>query len=140
LASYSNYNNTSAIKEFLIKIHRHYLRNNEYDEGDLIFHRINYKIIDTFRITKMAAEEFHNQYHHDSARRISEGYCDYCNQIIPIIPIIYGISKQDLMNFASAERSGRLIIGDLNYIREGNKVAMFGCKICKKPLTKYGTM
>jgi hypothetical protein len=33
-----------------------------------------------------------------------------------------------------------LIIGNTSDIKEGNTVAMFGCKICQSPLEKYGTM
>jgi hypothetical protein len=39
-----------------------------------------------------------------------------------------------------AEDDKRLIIGNLEQVKEGNKVAMFGCKICMSPLPKYGTI
>jgi len=39
-----------------------------------------------------------------------------------------------------AEKRGRLILGDMNNIRQGSKVAMFGCKDCRTLLPKYGTL
>ena len=67
--------NTQAIRELLIELHDHYLKDNKYDEGDLLFYRINYKLMDALGITKAAAEEFHKIYHDKNPRRISEGYC-----------------------------------------------------------------
>jgi hypothetical protein len=129
-----------VIKKFLVELHRYYLKNNEYDEGDIIFHRINYRLMDTFELTKTDAIEFHKTYHNNSPRRISEGYCDNCKKISTIIPILYGFSIQDLEKITSAEIDGRLIIGDTEDIREGTNLAMFGCKSCRNPLPKYGTI
>jgi hypothetical protein len=130
----------NAIIELLKKLHEHYLKDNQYDEGDLLFYRINYKLMDTFGITKLAAEEFHKIYHNSKPRRISEGYCNKCEKIITIIPIIYGVSGRELVNLLKAEDNGKLIIGNTNDIKEGNKIAMFGCKACKTPLPEYGAM
>jgi hypothetical protein len=33
-----------------------------------------------------------------------------------------------------------LIIGSLDQVKEGNHVSMFGCKICKSALPRYGTI
>jgi hypothetical protein len=140
VASSVNSKRDHSIKEFLIELHRYYLKNNEYDEGDIIFHRINYRLMETFGVTKTDAIEFHEIYHNNSTRRISEGYCDNCKKISTIIPILYCFSNQDLKKFASAETDGRLIIGDAKDIIEGNNLAMFGCKSCRNPLPKYGTM
>ncbi|MFZ0566790.1 MAG: hypothetical protein WAM22_02190, partial [Nitrososphaeraceae archaeon] len=79
-----------TIRNLLSKLHEHYLRDNMYDEGDLLFYRINYRLMDTLRISKAAAEEFHKIYHTAIPRRVSGGYCKKCEKIITIIPIIYG--------------------------------------------------
>jgi hypothetical protein len=129
-----------TIRNLLSKLHEHYLRDNMYDEGDLLFYRINYRLMDTLRISKAAAEEFHKIYHTAIPRRVSGGYCKKCEKIITIIPIIYGAFNHDLANLLKAENNGKLIIGNINDIREGNKIAMFGCNICKTPLPEYGTM
>ena len=139
--SYSNCTNDSqfAIRELLVKLHNHYLRNNKYDEGDPIFYRINYKLMDTLGVSKAVAEEFHKIYHTDNPRRISEGFCNKCEKIVTIIPIIYGISDRELANLLKAENNGKIIIRNINDISDGNKIAMFGCKECKSPLPEYGS-
>ena len=139
--SYSNCTNDSqfAIRELLVKLHNHYLRNNKYDEGDPIFYRINYKLMDTLGVSKAAAEEFHKIYHTDNPRRISEGFCNKCEKIVTIIPIIYGISDHESANLQKAENNGKIIIRNINDISDGNKIAMFGCKKCKSPLPEYGS-
>ena len=130
----------TAIDRLLKDLHGFYLRNNEYDEGDLLFYRINYKLIDSFGITQDEAEKFHLNYHDRNPRRISKGYCHTCNKITSIIPIIYGVSEQDISTLKGAEDDNRLIIRNLDEVKEGNKLAMFGCKICMSPLPKYGTI
>jgi hypothetical protein len=130
----------TAIDRLLKGLHGFYLRNNEYDEGDLLFHRINYKLIDSFGITQNEAEKFHLNYHDHNPRRISEGYCHTCNKITSIIPIIYGVSEQDITSLKVAEDDKRLIIGNLDHLKKGNKMALFGCKICSSPLPNYGTI
>ena len=129
-----------TIRNLLSKLHEHYLRDNMYDEGDLLFYRINYRLMDTLRISKAAAEEFHKIYHTTIPRRVSGGYCKKCEKIITIIPIIYGALNHEIANLLKAENNGKLIIGNINDIWEGNKIAMFGCNICKTPLPEYGTM
>jgi hypothetical protein len=128
------------VKALITKLHEHYLRDNMYDEGDLLFYRINYRLMDTLRISRAAAEEFHKIYHIANPRRVSGGYCKKCEKIITIIPIIYGVPKPELANLLKAENKGKLIIGNAKDIREGNKIAMFGCNVCKTPLPEYGTM
>jgi hypothetical protein len=128
----------TAVVRLLKELHAFYLRNNEYDEGDLLFYRINYKLIDAFGFTRDDAEKFHLNYHDSTPRRISEGYCHICKKITSIIPIIYGVLEQDMSTLKVAEDDKKLIIGNLEDVREGNKVAMFGCKICMTPLPKYG--
>jgi hypothetical protein len=139
--SYGNCNNDSqyAIRELLVKLHNHYLKDNKYDEGDPIFYRINYKLMDTLGVSKAAAEEFHKIYHADNPRRISEGFCIKCEKIVTIIPIIYGISDRELANLLKAENNGKIIIRNINDISDGNKIAMFGCKECKSLLPEYGS-
>lgn len=50
------------------------------------------------------------------------------------------ISEQDFVNTKIAEGEERLIIDNIENIKEGVEVAMFGCKICKSPLSKYGVI
>ena len=130
----------ASIKRLLTNLHEFYLKNNEYDEGNLIYYRINYKLMDAFHITREKAEKLHTDYHENNPRRISEGYCHNCKKIVRIIPIIYGIPEKDKANLTKAENEGRLIIGSLKEIKEGVEVSMFGCKICKNALPRYGTI
>lgn len=116
------------------------MKENEYDEGDPIFYRINYRLEEMFDLTREEAALAHGQYHLQKPRRISEGFCENCNRVVGIIPIIYGIQESDMEKMRKAEADGRLIIGDMTSVAEGNKVAMFGCKVCKRPLLKYGTL
>jgi hypothetical protein len=133
-------NDLGRIKQSLVEFHKFYLRNNQYDEGDILYHRINYKLMETFQVTKDDAEKIHLKYHEDNERRISEGYCDNCKSITKIIPIIYGVSNEEREILTVAENEERIIIGSLADIKSGVSLAMFGCKICKKPLPQYGTM
>lgn len=130
----------SEIARTLMDLHAHYLKGNEYDEGDLIFYRINYRLADTFALTKHEAEQHHAKYHATKPRRVSEGFCDRCNAIVTIIPIIYGIQESDMERMKVAEAEGRLLIGDMEQVRTGAKVAMFGCRSCKSHLSKYGML
>ena len=123
----------------LAELHAHYLKANEHDEGDPIFFRINYRLADTFALTKEEAERYHAQYHKSRPRQVSGGFCDRCDKVITIIPIIYGIQDSDMERMKAAESEGRLIIGDIEQVSAGDKVAMFGCKDCKNRLEKYGT-
>lgn len=127
--------------ELILKqLHSKFLKENELDEGDLIFYRINYRLADTLHISKEDAEKFHSEYHEHTPRRVSEGFCDNCQKVVILIPIIYGIQKSELPELQAREQKGRLIIGDAGIIREGAKVAMFGCNVCRSPLPKYGTL
>jgi hypothetical protein len=128
------------IEKMLRELHASYLKGNEYDEGDPIFYRINYRLADAFALTKEESERYHAQYHRENPRRVSEGFCDTCNGIVGIIPIIYGVQESDMEHMKAAEDQGRLIIGDILQVRERAKVAMFGCKVCKTPLAKYGSI
>ena len=131
----------AAARRMLIELHKSYLKNNKYDEGNLIYYRINYKLVDILEITKEEAEKYHADYHKENTpRRISEGYCHNCNAVVTIVPIIYGITENDKVTLKAAEKEGRLIIGSLDQVKEGNHVSMFGCKICKSALPRYGTI
>jgi hypothetical protein len=134
------YENATDIKQLLMDLHESYLKDNKYDEGNLIYYRINYKLMDVFEITKEEAEKLHIVYHENNPRRISEGYCHNCKNVVGIIPIIYGVSEKDKEALSIAENEGRLIIGNLNEIKEGIEVSMFGCKICKSGLPEYGKL
>ncbi len=131
---------TSAIDRLLKELHGSYLKNNKYDEGDLLFYRITYKLIDSFGITQEEAKEYHFNYHNHNPRRVSEGYCHTCKKITSIIPIIYGVSQQVIAALKVAEYDKRLIIGNLDRLKKENKMALFGCKICLNPLPNYGTI
>lgn len=128
------------IDRMLQDLHASYLKENEHDEGDLIYYRINYRLADTFGMTKEEADKLHSIYHLTSPRQISQGYCDKCGKVVTIIPVIYGIQASDLDRLKAAEADGRLIIGDMSTLRNGSKVAMFGCKRCRALLPKYGML
>lgn len=134
--------NEVRITRTLTELHRYYLKDNEFDEGDLIYYRINYKLVALFGITKEEAQSFHTAYHRDIPRIISEGYCHSCDAIVTFIPIIYGSSERERISLEMAQREGKLIIAnlDFNKIKEGVRIPLFGCKICKTPLPRYGTM
>ena len=128
------------IARLLKELHASFLKENEHDEGDLLYYRINYRLVDTFGVTKEEAERLHSSYHAENPRQVSQGYCDKCGRIVTIIPIIYGIQANDMEKMRAAESEGRLLIGNTNVIKQGAKVAMFGCRECKTPLPKCGTM
>jgi hypothetical protein len=46
----------------------------------------------------------------------------------------------DKANLTKGESEGRLIVGNLEEIKEGAELSMFACKICKIALPKYGTI
>ena len=131
-----------GITRTLIELHSYYLQDNKYDEGDLIYYRINYRLVALFGITKEEAQSFHAAYHRDFPRTISEGYCHICDAIVKFIPIIYGSSERERKSLEMAQNEGKLIIANLDYdaIREGVKIPLYGCKICKVALPRYGTM
>ena len=124
----------SNLRQLLIDLHQHYLVNNENDEGDLIYYRINYRLIDSFGISKDDAEKFHSEYHKDKPRKISEGYCHICQSIVKIIPIIYGFSEKEGISMILKQDEGRIILGTFDDIPKDYRLPMFGCKICKSPL------
>ncbi|MEP0824376.1 MAG: hypothetical protein HRF40_02715 [Nitrososphaera sp.] len=126
------------IDKMLRELHASYLKNNEHDEGDLIYYRINYRIADAFGITKEEADRHHSAYHAASPRQVSQGYCESCGKVVTIVPVIYGIQPSDMEKMKAAEEEGRLLIGDLSAVKQGSKVAMFGCKNCRTLLPQYG--
>lgn len=128
------------IERMLKELHVSYLKGNEHDEGDLIYYRINYRLADTFGVTKEEADRLHAGYHAANPRQVSQGYCEKCGRLVTIIPVIYGIQKSDINRMKSVEMQGRLIIGDMRTVRQGSKVAMFGCRDCRTLLPKYGTV
>ena len=130
----------TEISMLLKELHASFLRGNEHDEGDLLYYRINYRLIDAFGLTKEEADRFHLDYHIEKPREVSQGYCDKCRRIVTIIPVIYGIQSTDFEKMRCAEIEGRLIIGNTDIIRESVKVAMFGCKLCKTALPRCGTI
>lgn len=130
----------AEIDIMLKELHVSYLKGNEHDEGDLLYYRINYRLVDVFGMTNEEAERLHSSYHKGKPRQISQGYCEKCDKVVTMIPIIYGIQEGDMEGMKGAEKHGRLIIGDMNTIRQGSKVAMFGCKDCRTLLPKYGTL
>ncbi|MGH9965782.1 MAG: hypothetical protein ACRD5E_13280 [Nitrososphaeraceae archaeon] len=126
----------------MIELHRYYLQDNRFDEGDLIYYRINYRLEALFGITKEEAQSFHAAYHRDIPRTISKGYCHICDAIVKFIPIIYGSSERERKSLEMAQNEGKLIIANLGYnaIKEGVKLPLYGCQICKAALPRYGTM
>lgn len=130
----------AGIDRMLRELHAFYLKDNEHDEGDLIYYRINYRLADAFGITKEEAERLHSAYHAASPREVSHGYCERCKKVVTIIPVIYGIQESDIERMKAAESQGRLIIGDISTVRQGSKVPMFGCRECRTLLPKYGAI
>lgn len=128
------------IDRMLKELHVSYIRSNEHDEGDPIYYRINYRLADTFGITKEEAHRLHSIYHSANPRQVHQGYCDRCNRVVTIIPVIYGIEESGIEKMKTAEAQGRLIIGDMSAMGKGSKVAMFGCKTCRTLLPKCGTL
>lgn len=128
------------IRKALEDLHVSYLKDNEYDEGDLIFYRINYKLEETFGLARQEAALLHEEYHRENPRHVSKGFCEICNKVVDTIPILYGIQESDMEKMKKAEAEERLIIGDMKNVVEGSKAAMFGCKVCKSPLLKYGVL
>jgi hypothetical protein len=128
------------IDRMLKELHASYLKGNEHDEGDLIYYRINYRLADTFGITKEEADRLHAGYHSTSPRQVSQGFCDNCGKVVTIVPVIYGIQAADIERMKAAEAEGRLIIGDMDAVKQGSRVAMFGCRECRALLDKYGTI
>jgi hypothetical protein len=130
----------SDIDRMLNDLHISYLRDNEHDEGDLIYYRINYRLADAFGMTKEEADKLHSSYHSISPREVSQGYCDKCEGVVTIIPVIYGMQESDVERIRAAEVQGRLIIGDTDTVKQGTTAPMFGCRACRTLLPKYGTI
>jgi hypothetical protein len=133
-------NKNIQLDRVLKELHDWFLRSNYHDEGDLLYFRINHRLADAFGITKEQAEEYHSRYHINIPRLISKGYCERCDRIVTIIPIIYGIQESDMKKMNIAESEGRIIIGNVSPTEQQSKTAMFGCKICKSPLPRYGSV
>jgi hypothetical protein len=131
-----------GITRTLIELHRYYLQANKFDEGDLIYYRINYRLEELFGVTKEEAQSFHAAYHRKVPRTISKGYCHICDAVVKFIPIIYGSSERERKSLEMAQNEGKLIIAHLGYnaIKEGVKLPLYGCQICKAALPRYGTM
>src|SRR5215510_6905858 len=108
------------IDRMLEEMHASYLKENKYDEGDPIYYRINYRLVDAFDVTAEEAERLHSNYHENNPRHVSQGYCENCKKVITIIPVIYGIQKSGLERMEAAEIAGRIIIGDTSQLREGS--------------------
>jgi hypothetical protein len=58
-----------GITRTLIELHRYYLQANKFDEGDLIYYRINYRLEELFGATKEEAQSFHAAYHRNVPRK-----------------------------------------------------------------------
>ena len=129
-----------GIDEKIKSLHSSFLKGNVHDEGDLIFYRITYRLAEELVISKVDAAKLHSEYHVKYPRSISRGYCKRCQKLVALIPIIYGIQESELVEMRERERAGRLIIGTTDKIKQGNKVAMFGCNECKGLLPEYGTL
>ena len=129
-----------GITRALMDLHRYYLQNNKFDEGDLIYYRINYRLVALFGITKEEAQRFQAAYHSEIPRTTAEGYCHVCDAIVKIIPILYGSSERERGLLEMAQNEGKLIIASLdsNAIKEGVKIPLYGCKNCKTALSRYG--
>ncbi|MEO9319707.1 MAG: hypothetical protein ABI361_03440 [Nitrososphaera sp.] len=127
------------IEKLLKDLHLKFLRQNPYDEGDLLYYRINYRLADSLQCSLAQAEDAHQEYHASNPRHVSGGFCDSCSRLVRIVPIIYGYDKKDADMLQKAQAEGRLILCDMDLIVGGARLALFGCAVCKKPLDKYGT-
>lgn len=130
----------TELENALKELHDWFLRSNYHDEGDLLYYRINYRLADAFEITIKEAEKYHSTYHINIPRLISQGYCEVCDRIVAIIPITYGIQESEMEKMNMAESEGRIIMGNISSTEQQSKTAIFGCKICKSPLPKYGSL
>ena len=133
-------NSSPRIEQKLSELHSLYLKSNPYDEGDLIYYRINYKISGLLEISLTEAEAAHKAYHKRNPRYVSQGLCETCGGVVPIVPIIYGVNASERESYQRKEEEGRLLIGDLARLREGVKPALFGCSRCKSELPSFGTI
>ena len=127
-------------EQLLRELHSLLMKGNENDEGDLIFYRINYRLAETLGITNDAAAKLHSQYHESVPRKMSQGFCDRCQKVVTLIPVIYGIQASDLEAMKEKENAGRLIIGDMSQINPVSNAAMFGCRECREALPEYGCL
>jgi hypothetical protein len=127
-------------EQILKELHLSFMKGNVNDEGDLLFYRINYRLADALDISKEKAELLHAEYHKSNPRKVSEGFCEFCQAVVALIPIIYGIQASEYTAMKAKEEASRLIIGDTSAIKDGVAVAMFGCNRCKRPLPRYGCL
>jgi hypothetical protein len=130
----------TEVEEALEQLHANLLKSNEHDEGDLLYFRINYRLAESLKISVGDAQRFHAEYHSGRPRSISRGYCDSCEKLVILIPVIYGVSEGELPVLREQERNARLIVGDTGVVRQGTSAAMFGCSECRKPLPRYGCL
>lgn len=125
-------------EEALAELHNSLLHHNDLDEGDLLFYRINYRLAELLQIPAADASRLHDEYHLKRPRKVSKGFCEQCNRVVTLVPIIYGSAEPELAHLLAKQEQGRLIIGNTSTIREGNRVALFGCGSCRGPLPQYG--
>lgn len=130
---------SAEVEKSLDELHTRFLSQNPYDEGDLLYCRINYRLADKMQRSLAEAEAAHSEYHAIHPRHVSEGMCDVCNRLVRIVPIIYGYDRREIQSLKASEAAGRLIIGETVDFKEGSKIALFGCSVCKTPLASYGT-
>ncbi len=127
-----------SVDKSIYNLHKIFLKDDEYDEGDLIFYRIDYRLAEILKVTAKEAHAYHLIYHTKNPRTVSKAYCTNCNQIVTFIPIIYTVTENEGTLLETAELENRVILGKLDKVMEDHKILMFGCTQCKKPLPGCG--
>jgi hypothetical protein len=118
-------------------LHKIFLKNNIYDEGDLLFYRINYKLEEMYKISRYQANGLHQTYHLSFPRKTSEVYCNSCNRVVRYIPIIYGVTQSEMEYMKALEKKDRILIGTAEYHNDTHDthLPLFACKLCKSPIS-----
>jgi hypothetical protein len=122
-----------GIEKVLQNLHERYLKNNKYDEGDLIFYRINYKLEEMYEISRYQANGLHQTYHLSFPRKTSEVYCNSCDRVVRYIPIIYGVTQSEMEYMKALEKEDRILIGIVKDHKDTH-MPLFACKLCKSPI------
>ncbi|HXG06354.1 MAG TPA: hypothetical protein VNI77_03400 [Nitrososphaera sp.] len=72
----------------------------------MIYYRINYRIADTFGITREEADRFHSRYHETTPRQLSQGFYSSCGMVVTIVPVICGIQDSDMEEMKAGKQAG----------------------------------
>lgn len=115
-------------KSVIKTIHDEYLKN-PYDESDILFYRINYKLENLLHLKREEAGKLHNEYHQEFPRSISLFFCSNCNAIVKFIPVLYYSTIEEKQSLRTKEKEGNVFLIPSHQIAENSP--LFVCKICK---------